>query len=240
MVVKKAKFNLYLKDFVYFCKKRYGKNLEGIEIYGSYIFGYFDKEKSDYDIFLIFNKKMKNEGKFLEKKFPRISIQYFCSEDELFELIKIGHWSLYITLLTSARMLYFNKKYGNFLKKLRRVDFIKNIKNIKRIKWKRQFDKRVMGGRGGKWVKYSLSALRVRLQFLTYARSRRLVWDLERNINLNKDFLDDSEKEFLLSLNEKVFFRKRKFSLFERKKAIAILNKLFTKNLFFLQEQNIK
>ena len=71
-MLRKIRLDSYLKKFVEFCKKRYGKNLIAIGIYGSYAWVYFDNKKSDYDIFLIFNKNLRNEGRFLTKKFPKI------------------------------------------------------------------------------------------------------------------------------------------------------------------------
>lgn len=84
-MVRKIKIDSYLKKFVGFCRQKYGKNLIAIGIYGSYAWGYFDKEKSDYDVFLIFNNHPKNEGKMLTEKFKKISVQYFCNKTDLLD-----------------------------------------------------------------------------------------------------------------------------------------------------------
>jgi len=51
---KKIKPDRYLKKFIDYCKEQYGGNLLAIVIYGSYPWGYFNKKKSDYDVFVIF------------------------------------------------------------------------------------------------------------------------------------------------------------------------------------------
>lgn len=227
-MVRIIKKDFYLQKFVDFCKKKYDKNLLAIGIYGSYAWGYFDKQKSDYDIFLIFNSKTRSERGFLMKKFPKIAVHYFCSLDQLSILFKKGHWSPYITFLTSARMLSSRIEYGKFIKKMKKINFLDYFENTKRIKWKFQFDKDVIRKtKGYKCIKYALPTLRVRLQFLTYIKTKKLIWNLSKNINLNKDFLDVDEKRFLLSLDNKVKKREKKFSVFDKKRTINLLNKIY-------------
>jgi len=231
-MLRKIHLDFYLKNFVDFCRQRYDKNLIAIGIYGSYAWGYFDKEKSDYDVFLIFNSKIKNETEFLSKKFPRISINYFCDLDELSELIFDGHWTLYITLLKSARMLFYFDKYKIFLKRLKKIDFVKNLKNFDRIKWKAKFDReQIQKGNGYSWAKYAMPALRSRLQLLTYIRHRKLIWNLNKIIKLNKNLLTLEEREFLIQLNKSV--RERKDDDYNKERAIKILDKVSKEILSF-------
>ncbi|OGJ16983.1 hypothetical protein A3K74_01160 [Candidatus Pacearchaeota archaeon RBG_13_33_26] len=233
MVIRKIHLDSYLKEFVDFCKKRYGKNLIGIGIYGSYAWGYFDKEKSDYDVFLIFNSKIKDETKMLDNQFKKISVQYFGTAKQLSELIREGHWSLYITLLTSAKMFYYSKEYNFFINKLREIDFIKNLKNIGRIKWKAKFDReQLKKGEGYNGAKYALPALRSRLQLLTYIKHKKLIWDLLKIIKLNKDILTLEEQKFLIKLNNSV--RKRRNIFYNKEIAVNILNKINKKMLNLL------
>jgi hypothetical protein len=232
-MLRKIKPDSYLKNFIDFCKKRYKKNLIAIGIYGSYAWGYFDKEKSDYDIFLIFNSKIKKEIKILSNKFKKISVQYFCSKADLLELIKEGHWSPYITFLTSARMLYFSKDYEKFINQLKKTDFVKNLKDTKRIEWKAKFDEDcIKKSKDYDGAKYALPALRSRLQLLTYIKYRKPIWDLKRIIKLNKDFLTLEEQRYLTKLNKSV--RQRK-NVFNKKMAINLLNKINRKILFLLK-----
>lgn len=204
------KSNSYLKKFVELCKKGYDKNLIGIGIYGSYAWGDFDKERSDYDVFLVFNHKIRDEIFFNDLK--KISLQYSCSKKQLLELIREGHWSLYITLLESAKMLYHTKDYSNFIDKLRKTDFIKNLRDTKRIEWKAKFDRKVLlKNKGYDGAKYALPALRSRLQLLTYIKYGKPIWNLIKIVNLNKDFLTMKEQEYVLKLNNSVKNRKDVF-----------------------------
>jgi len=232
-MLKRIKPDSYLTKFVGFCKKRYGKSLIAIGIYGSYAWGYFNKEKSDYDVFLIFNSKLRDEKKILQKKFKKISVQYFCDKEDLLKLIKEGHWSPYITFLKSAKMLYFSKDYKILIKKMRKINFIDNLKNIDRIKWKIRFDKEVIEknkGYGG--AKYTLPALRSRLQLLTYIKYKKLIWDLSKIIKLNKDILTYEESKYLVELDKSVKLRK---DIFPNKEiAMKILNKVGNKILELL------
>lgn len=225
MALRRIKADSNLRKFSDFCRKRYGRNLIAIGIYGSYAWKYFDKEKSDYDVFLIFKQEMKDEGKSLMNKFRKITVQYFCSKKGLSDLIKEGHWSLYITLLTSARMLYYSKDYELFINKLRKIDFIKNLKNLDRIKWKVKFNRKVMlESRGYSGAKYALPALRSRLQLLAYIEHKRLIWDLLKVIKVNKDFLTQKEEKYLIELDNSV--RKRKNAFPDKKMAINLSDKI--------------
>lgn len=225
MIFKRVKPDSYLRQFIDFCRERYGDNLMAIGIYGSYIWGYFNKDKSDYDIFLVFNNKLKKEGKMLMNKFDKISVQYFCSPEEILQLVKKGHWSVYITFLTSAKMLYFSKNYKKFVGRLKKLDFAANLKDTKRIEWKAGFDADcIRKTKGYNGAKYALPALRSRLQLLTYIKYKKLIWDLSKNVNLNKDFLTEEEGKFLLQLNNSV---KQRRKVFHRKNfAISLLHKI--------------
>lgn len=232
-MLKKIKLDSYLKSFVDFCKQRYGKNLIAIGIYGSYAWGYFDKEKSDYDVFLIFNSKRKDETGFLSKRFKNISINYFCDRNELLKLINEGHWSLYITLLKSAKMLYSSSEYNKFFNELKNTDFVKNLKNTDRIKFKAKFDRnQIQKMEGYPAIKYAFPGLRSRLQLLTYIHYKKLVWDLKKVFRLNKDILSSNEQKFLIQLEKSV--RKRKNVFPNKKMAINLLNRINKEILYLL------
>ncbi len=79
---------------------------------------------------------------------------------------------------------------------------------------------------GYKGLKHALPVLRVRLQFLTYLKIKKLIWDLRKNIVINKDFLNADEIKFLLKLDKSVTKRKNKFNVLDKKKIIALLNKI--------------
>ena len=227
ILIRKAKANDYLKKFIEFCKKEYGNNLFAIVIYGSYIWGYFDKKKSDYDIFVIFKDKTPKNRKEIEKKFPKISLQYFCTTEELMRKINEGHWSIYITLLKSAKVLYLTKGYKKFLNELKKVDFIEQLmdtsamelKAVKEIKALRENK----GYRAAKWI---FPAIRKRIQLLTYIKTRKAIWNIKKVVNKNKDILNKEERKFIINLDKRVKNRENKFTKEDRKKSIEILDKL--------------
>lgn len=237
MLIKKIKLDSSLKKFVDLCKLKYGKDLIAIGIYGSYVWGYFDKEKSDYDVFLILKDKIINQNEIPKGKLEKISIQYFSTPEQLSELVHEGHWSLYITLLESAKIIYHTKEYETFIKKLRGIDFIENLKNTDRIKFKAGFDREVIQKEEGyEGAKYALPALRSRLQLLAYAGNKKRVWDLNEVIKLNKNFLTSKEQEYILQLGDLV--RERKNTFPDKKMAIQILEKINKKILILLKNKN--
>jgi hypothetical protein len=225
MLIKTIKPDSYLENFSNLCKQKFGENLIGLGIYGSYAWGYFDKEKSDYDVFLVFNHEIKDESEIPKGKLERITIQYFSTPKQLFELVREGHWSLYITLLESAKMIYHTSEYETFIGELRKIDFVENLKNTKRLGWKAGFDREVIEKEEGySGAKYAFPALRSRLQLLTYVKYRKPIWDLNEVIKLNKDFLSLNEQEYIIQLEKSVRERKNVFP--DREMAIKTLEKI--------------
>ena len=235
--LKKIKADIYLKDFVSFCKERYGDNLTAIIIYGSYPWGYFDKEKSDYDVFVIFKTKTPKSKKLAQKeflrKFPKISLQYFCTIDELLRKVEEGHWSIYITLLKSAKILYYTKEYKKFLKELKKVDFIEQLMDTAAMEYKANFEiETLKKSRGYKAAKWALPSIRKRLQLLTYIRRKKAIWNIKKIVKLNKDVLTKEERNFIIDLNKRVRKRENSFTKIDKNKSIEILKKLNHQILF--------
>jgi len=220
-----------LKEFVSYCKEKYGDNLVAIVIYGSYAWGYFDKEKSDYDIFVILKERVEESKKLAQKritrKFPKVSLQYFCSMDNLLFKVREGHWSIYITLLKSARAIYATREYRWFLRELRKMDFVKEVFNLAAMEYKAKFEKDALRKvKGYKAAKWALPSVRKRLQLLTYIRRGRTVWNLKKIVRLNKDILTKEEGKFLMELDKKVRMRSEKFGKKDEGIVIRILDKL--------------
>lgn len=229
--LKKIKSDEYLKNFVEFCKEKYRDNLIAITIYGSYPWGYFDKKKSDYDVFVIFKDKIlkskKSAQKEFLKKFPKISLQYFCTAEELLRKVEEGHWSIYITLLKSARILYYTKEYKKFLKELKKVDFIEQLMDTAAMEFKANFEiEALKKSRGYKAAKWALPSIRKRLQLLTYIRRKKAIWNIKKVVRLNKDVLTKEEREFIVGLDRRVKTRQNSFTKQDKNKAIEILKNL--------------
>ncbi|MBS3094086.1 nucleotidyltransferase domain-containing protein [Candidatus Pacearchaeota archaeon] len=227
MWVKKIRPDDYLKRFIGFCRDEYKEELIAIGIFGSYTLGYFNKNKSDYDVFVIFkNKTPKGEIK-IKKKFPKISLHHFCTREELANKIYLGHFTIFITLLTSARMLYFTKEYKKFLKEIKKTDFLERLVNTAVIQAKTKFElkslEKIKGYNAAKWA---LPSIRKRLQFLAYIRKRKLIWNLKRVIRINKDLLNKEERKFILNLGKRVKKRKDSFSKLDREISVELIKKL--------------
>jgi len=223
MLLKGMKSDIYLKKFINHSKKKFKENLIAIVIYGSYPWKYFDKTKSDYDIFAIFKNKPLRNRKEINKKFPKISLQYFCTEKELIEKIKKGHFSIYVTLLKSAKVLYKTKEYSKFLKELKTIKFSKK-KFIKKTIDKTDFELKVLRNNNGYvGAKCIFPSIRKRLQLLTYVEKNKLIWDLKK---VSKKFLDKNERNFVLKLDKKIKNRSNKFDKKDKIEVVRILNKL--------------
>ena len=227
MLIRKKRADKYLQDFINFCKEKYKDNLIAIVIYGSYPWGYFNKEKSDYDVFVIFSDKTPKNKREIEKKFPKITLQYFCTSEELIDKVSRGHWSVYITLLKSARVLYATKEYKKFLKRLKKIDFIEQLIDTVSIEFKTGFEiKELKKKRGYVALKWALPLLRKRLQLLTYIKRKKAIWNLRKVVRLNKKVLGKDERGFILNLDKRVRKRENKFSPEDRKMTLKILKKL--------------
>ena len=227
LYLKKIKADKYLKDFITFCKKKFKDNLVAITIYGSYPWGYFDKKRSDYDVFVIFKEKIPRGKKEINKKFPKITLQYFCTINDLLKKSGEGHWSIYITLLKSAGVLYYTKEYRKFLKELKKIDFIEQLIDTMAMQYKSKYEINVLRrDKGYKAAKWALPSIRKRLQFLTYIKRKKAIWDLKKVVILNKDILNKEERNFIMNLNQRVRKRKNLFTKKDKEMTIEILNRL--------------
>lgn len=231
ILIRKIKPDKYLKEFISYCKEEYKENLIGIALYGSYVGGYFDKIKSDYDTFLIFqdnpSKTKKEAQKEIKNKFSKVSLQYFSSINEIIDLTKKGHWSIYITLLTNAKTIYKTKGYKKFLKKLKKIDFLEELLDSIAMEYKATFEieqlKKLRGYNAAKWA---LPSIRKRLQLLTYIKKKKAIWDLKKVLKINKELLTQEEFKFVLNLNKRVKGRMKDFNKKDKERSIKILEKL--------------
>jgi len=231
LFIKKIRPDYYLKKFIDYCKDKYKDNLFAIVIYGSYAWGYFDKKSSDYDVFIIFKngtpKNKKLAQKEFNKLFPKISLQYYCTAEELINKVREGHWSIYITLLKSAKVLYKAKGYRKFLRRLKKINFIEQLLDTAAMEYKVKFEidvlKKIKGYKAAKWA---LPSIRKRLQLLAYIRKKKAIWDIKKVAKINKDILTQEEIKFIIDLDKRVKKRENSFTKQDKKIAISIVEKL--------------
>ncbi len=219
------KKDIYLKRFVNYCRKRFD-NLIAVVIFGSYAWNYFDKKKSDYDVFVIFKEKVPKGKTKLKKKFKKIALHGFCADRNLIKKTKEGHWTTYVTLLKGAKILYQTKGYKKFLRELNKVDPLEKV-SISMIKRKLEFEKNALKKKTGfDAAKWALPSIRKRLQFLVYIKKNQKLWSLNKVLAKNKDVLVNKEIIFLKELDKKVRKRSQSFSREDKKTAFEILDKV--------------
>ncbi|GEM_PF-4249710 len=226
-LVKKIKADDYLRRFVDYCKSRFGGNLIAVGVFGSYALGYFDKKKSDYDVFVILKNPDKISRNAVERKFKKISFQYLLSEDELIQRTHFGHWTLFITLLTSARVVYSTKDYKRVLWRLKKINLFEKLIDLAALEAKTNSEiKSLAKLKGYNAVKWALPSVRKRLQMLSYIRRKKLIWGLKNNLKRNKDILSKRERKFLLELNARLRKRSEAFSEYDREISTEIIHKI--------------
>jgi len=217
----------YLKNFVNYCKDKFGDNLAAIVVYGSYAGGYFDKNKSDYDVFVIF-KEYTPEGKNnLKKKFKKITLQYFLTTEDLINHVRSGHWTVYITLLKGKlKIVYKTKEYKDFLKKLKKIYFFDFI-DVAIIEAKAVYEKRQLKKlKGFKALKWAFPSIRKKLQLLNYIRCKKPVWKFRKVLRKNKNIFDKKEIKFLKKLEKRIRGRDNHFNSEDKKISLKILDKI--------------
>ena len=235
--IRKIKADKYLKNFIKYCKEKFGDNLAAIVIYGSYAWGYFDKKKSDYDVFMIFKDKIPYGEKELRKKFKKVGGFYYLNIDELLKRAHLGHWTSYITLLTSARVLYSTKEYEKFLRKLKKINLLEEIIDIAGVELRSINRANILKKtRGYKAVKWALASIRVQLQLFSYLRYKKLIWNIKENLKKNKDILTKEEMVFLEILDKKVRKRINKFNKKDKNMALNLIYKLNKEIIFSLKK----
>lgn len=227
ITIRKIKSDPYLKKFIQYCKEEHKDNLTAIAIYGSRVWGSFNK-KSDYDIFLIVKNKS-GAKKIREKsreKFKQVSLAYYVTIDELKKRINNGEWAVYFVLKEHAKTLHQTAEYKSFLK------WIKNYKpNIKiylkrYVKKRNQEDFKALHGRKGwSFIKWVYLSIRKRLYMITYSRFGKSSYGFIKDIQKNKDIFSKEELNLLANLHKKYYNRKKKTN----KKTKMLLTDVFKK-----------
>ena len=222
----------YLRNFLADARKRHTEdNLRAVLIYGSYIEGYFAPTESDYDILMFFGRQPDPEHRpAMEQKYPRISLMYYLTIPELEERIENGSWSLYITVLKGAGVLYQDETFKQFVSGLKDFDMRKHISNKEATKKiTEKFDEEIKAqSQREKFeaVKWFVPTVRRMLQILTYLRYHQTVWGLQQNLQMLQDTLANDDMAFMRQMQQRLLDRSTSFSPGDKRCAMAILNKL--------------
>lgn len=227
MLIKRIKPDSYLKKFVECCKDKFSNNLVAIVVYGSYAWGFFDEKKSDYDVFVFFKDKVPKGKNTLKKRFKRVSISYYMTINDVLKKGHFGHFTSYITLLKSGRVVYSTNEYKKFLRKLQKINLFEEIVDVGSVEAKTIQRANILKKRSGfKAAKWALPSIRVQLQMLTYIRRGKLIWNLKKNLRKNKDILTKKERSFVRDLNKRVKERDEKFGRKDKKSTLDLMYKL--------------
>lgn len=221
----------YLAAFVADVRERYGDNLRAVLVYGSYVEGYFDPEESDYDILLFLGRQPDPEHRpAVEQKFPKVSLMYYLTMEELEERIRNGSWSLYIAVLKGAATLYQDTAFERFVADLEKVDMRKIISSEEGLqKIRDKFEDEIntqTESEGFEAIKWFIPTLRRMLQIHTYLRTHKTVWSLEDNLKTAQTVLDDDDMAFIKDVQQRLLYRSTEFSPDDTRRAAAILENL--------------
>lgn len=221
----------YLDSFLADARERFGDNLQAVLIYGSYIEGYFDPAVSDYDVMLFFAQEPSPDHKTgLEQRFPRVTLMYYLTLDELDNRIQQGSWSLYIAILRGAVVLYQDEEFRRFTADLENLDMQKVLsdgKTVKKIREKFETEIQVQSEREGlEAIKWFVPTLRRMLQVLTYLETNKTVWGFEENMATNQNIFTDEQLNFIKDMQEKLMHRSDDFEEQDKQQAVRVLTKL--------------
>lgn len=221
--------DVYLKSFIDYLEKKVGNELAGVIIYGSYVKGYFDPHKSDYDVFVLFKKKVIDLQEEIKLKFPKISLQIYVNLEEFKNKILGGGWNTYITFIYTGKILYetedlvkLKKIIADYRPDFRNLDNNKIIALLEKLK----ADTRESYKRNHYELnKFLYSSLLRKLQILYYIRNSEIILEFSKLLSLFKDkcILDNLE---WLSLIETQVFERREELLIAKESYIAVLEKV--------------
>ena len=218
----------YLKNFLDFCVKQLGKNLEAMTIYGSYGGKNFNKDRSDYDIFIIVKNKKgeKRFRKIVKSKFKKISLQYFATIKELSDKIKEGNWAIFIALVYTGKVIYSNKRFSSFINKTRK-NGINARKSLGRYVGGRNQEEFNIAKKltGWKFIKWVYASMRKRLYLISYSRFSKSKFNFLADLKSNKDLFSTKEILLLKNLNKKYNNRAHKINSDERRLYLSILKR---------------
>lgn len=219
----------YLKSFIDYLEKKVGNQLAGVIIYGSYVKGYFDPQKSDYDVFVLFKKKVIDLQEEIKLKFPKISLQIYVNLEEFKNKILGGGWNTYITFIYTGKILYetedlvkLKKIIADYRPDFRNLDNNKIIALLEKLK----ADTRESYKRNHYELnKFLYSSLLRKFQILYYIRNSEIMLEFSKLLSLFKDkcILDNLE---WLSLIETQVFERREELLIAKESYIAVLEKV--------------
>lgn len=210
----------YLKGFLEYLQEKVGEELAGLVIFGSYVAGYFDKNNSDYDVFVVFKSEVPDLKEDIVKKFPRIVTHFYDTVEKLEEKIRFGGWNTYMALIHTGEILFKTSRLEDVTSKFKQpialkelsdqhkrhlVDKLKDQVNIAKVK------------EGFELNKFLYSSLLRKLQILYFLRNGEIIFKFNELLEKTEDDFMNDNREWLLQLEELVFSR-RESTLYGRDK----------------------
>ena len=199
------------KEIINTCKKRYGGNLAGILIFGSYNSGPFVYGVSDVDSIILLRQQeglelaQEKEKILSELADARLAIHHLRSvEDYERNIYSEGSWSSWITVINGSKVLYTTPELESFRDRLRKKPIDKKklrgyLVHKDEFELEGYFKKRA----GWDLVKALFAHMRRKIQILNYYSGNELSFDYLqclKGIPIT-DFTEE-EWEDLLELND--------------------------------------
>jgi predicted nucleotidyltransferase len=194
------------KEITELCIKRFGDNLAGVVVFGSYLSGPYVQGISDIDCLVYLKLRegmnLENEGNILTTlgKSINLSIQNLETVEGSYERIySEGSWSTWITLVCGSRIIYQTEQFSDFILRLRNRNLMKE-RIIEYIKHKDSFELSIYLHRLTDWnlTKALYSHIRRKLQILSFEVTKQPVFDYRNCLTNIKT--DDETKHLLLNL----------------------------------------
>jgi len=227
MKIRKTKPDKYLTNLLDYCNSQYDKEIIAIVNFGTYVWGNFDKKRSDYDTFFVVkDSKKKYISKDVRKKFPKISIAYFNTIQELKNQVTRGEWAVYYVLNNKAKILCHKKEYKSFLLWLSKHKFNtkKTLKRYAKFR-SRQDMNEIKNRQGWRFTKWLYLSIMKRVFLITQSTYGKSSLNFQKDLEKNKYLFNKEEIAELYRLYKN--YRSRKSTPRTKRKLIVnILKKL--------------
>lgn len=201
-----------LKSFLEYLQEKAGEELAGLVIFGSYSGGYFDKNQSDYDVFVVFKWQTIDLHKEISKKFPRFATHFYGTLEDLQNKINQGGWNTYIALIHTGQVLFKTSHLEDLIAKNRNTP--PALKDLPQDQKQHLIDKLrdqvsiAKQKEGFELNKFLYASLLRKLQILHFLRTGEIILKFNELLEKTEDDFMNDNREWLLNLEETVFARR--------------------------------